>query len=74
MVSSAISTSTIRPSAVCMLFDWFANESALKLSLDWVPPFCARRNEIFSNAVVKTPTDICPKLSVSESSSLAKVR
>ena len=58
VLSSAISTSTIRPSAAfILLFIWEIISSEYE-SLDMVPPFSARRDAMFSNALVNTPTEI----------------
>ena len=58
VLSSAISTSTIRPRAAFMLLFICEIISSEYESLDIVPPFSARSDAIFSSALANTPTDI----------------
>ena len=60
VVSSAISTSTMRPRAARILVFCWPSDSKLNASLDCDPPFCALRKEMFSNAWVITPTEMLP--------------
>ena len=71
-LSSAMSTSSIRPRAARILVCCTDKVSAAKLSLDICPPTWARRKDIFSNACWKTPIDTSSKSQVLLESSAAK--